>query len=109
MPHDREPGPDRKGAPPHTPLGPFRGILQADGYAGYARLYDRGVTPRRRQNTSKSVVYRRSGDAKPNRLLSRLGVLRPNSDKNMSAGMFGLPIDALDPRLNHPICEPVRK
>ena len=31
-------------AHPRTHLGPFRGILQADGYAGYAGLYDRGVT-----------------------------------------------------------------
>jgi transposase len=36
--------PDRKGEHPRTHLGPFRGILQADGYQGYARLYDRGVT-----------------------------------------------------------------
>jgi transposase len=36
--------PDRKGEHPRTHLGPFRGILQADGYAGYAGLYDRGVT-----------------------------------------------------------------
>ena len=36
--------PDRKGEHPRTHLAPFRGILQADGYAGYAKLYDRGVT-----------------------------------------------------------------
>jgi len=36
--------PDRKGEHPRTHLEPFRGILQADGYAGYAGLYDRGVT-----------------------------------------------------------------
>jgi transposase len=36
--------PDRKGEHPRTHLAPFRGILQADGYAGYAGLYDRGVT-----------------------------------------------------------------
>jgi transposase len=36
--------PDRKGEHPRTHLGPFRGILQADGYAGYAGLYERGVT-----------------------------------------------------------------
>jgi transposase len=36
--------PDRKGEHPRTQLAPFRGILQADGYAGYAGLYDRGVT-----------------------------------------------------------------
>ena len=36
--------PDRKGEHPRAHLAPFRGILQADGYAGYARLYDRGVT-----------------------------------------------------------------
>jgi hypothetical protein len=36
--------PDRKGEHPRTHLGLFRGILQADGYQGYARLYDRGVT-----------------------------------------------------------------
>ena len=35
--------PDRKGEHPRTHLGPFRGILQADGYQGYARLCDRGV------------------------------------------------------------------
>ncbi len=35
---------DRKGEHPRTHLAPFRGILQADGYAGYAGLYDRGVT-----------------------------------------------------------------
>jgi transposase len=36
--------PDRKGEHPRTHLGPFRGILQADGYAGYAGLYEGGVT-----------------------------------------------------------------
>jgi len=36
--------PDRKGEHPRKHLHPFRGILQADGYQGYARLYDRGVT-----------------------------------------------------------------
>jgi transposase len=36
--------PDRKGEHPRTHLAPFRGILQADGYAGYAGLYDCGVT-----------------------------------------------------------------
>ncbi len=36
--------PDRKGEHPRAHLAPFRGILQADGYAGYAGLYDRGVT-----------------------------------------------------------------
>lgn len=36
--------PDRKGEHPRRHLSGFRGILQADGYAGYARLYDQGVT-----------------------------------------------------------------
>jgi len=36
--------PDRKGEHPRAHLAPFRGILQAGGYAGYAGLYDRGVT-----------------------------------------------------------------
>ncbi len=36
--------PDRKGEHPRQHLAGFRGILQADGYAGYAGLYDRGVT-----------------------------------------------------------------
>lgn len=36
--------PDRKGEHPRTHLVQFRGILQADGYAGYAGLYDCGVT-----------------------------------------------------------------
>jgi transposase len=36
--------PDRRGEHPRTHLAPFRGILQADGYAGYAELYERGVT-----------------------------------------------------------------
>ncbi len=36
--------PDRKAEHPHEHLAAFRGILQADGYAGYAGLYDRGVT-----------------------------------------------------------------
>jgi transposase len=36
--------PDRRGEHPRTHLAGFRGILQADGYAGYAGLYDRGVT-----------------------------------------------------------------
>ncbi len=36
--------PDRKGEHPRAHLAPFHGILQADGYAGYAGLYDRGVT-----------------------------------------------------------------
>jgi transposase len=36
--------PDRKGEHPRTHLAPFRGILQADGYAGYGGLYERGVT-----------------------------------------------------------------
>ena len=35
--------PDRKGEHPRRHLAEFRGILQADGYAGYAGLYDRGV------------------------------------------------------------------
>src|SRR5271166_5501496 len=35
--------PDRKGEHPRKHLAEFRGILQADGYAGYAGLYDRGV------------------------------------------------------------------
>jgi transposase len=36
--------PDRKGEHPRSHLAGFRGILQADGYAGYAGLYQRGVT-----------------------------------------------------------------
>ena len=36
--------PDRKAEHPRQHLAGFRGILQADGYAGYAGLYDRGVT-----------------------------------------------------------------
>lgn len=36
--------PDRKGEHPRKHLESFHGILQADGYQGYARLYDRGVT-----------------------------------------------------------------
>jgi transposase len=36
--------PDRKGEHPREHLTSFRGILQADGYAGYAGLYDQGVT-----------------------------------------------------------------
>jgi transposase len=36
--------PDRKGEHPRQHLTGFSGILQADGYAGYAGLYDRGVT-----------------------------------------------------------------
>jgi transposase len=36
--------PDRKGEHPRAHLASFRGILQADGYAGYAGLYDRGVS-----------------------------------------------------------------
>ena len=35
---------DRKAEHPQALLVLFRGILQADGYAGYARLFDRGVT-----------------------------------------------------------------
>jgi len=35
---------DRKGEHPRTHLAGFRGILQADGYPGYAGLYQRGVT-----------------------------------------------------------------
>ena len=31
--------PDRKGEHPRTHLSEFRGILQADGYAGFAKLY----------------------------------------------------------------------
>jgi transposase len=36
--------PDRKGEHPRRHLTGFHGILQADGYAGYAGLYERGVT-----------------------------------------------------------------
>jgi transposase len=36
--------PDRKGEHPRSHLAGFRGILQADGYAGYGGLYQRGVT-----------------------------------------------------------------
>ena len=36
--------PDRRGEHPRAHLAGFRGILQADGYAGYAGLYDLGVT-----------------------------------------------------------------
>ena len=36
--------PDRKGEHPRSHLAGFRGILQADGYAGYAGLYRRDVT-----------------------------------------------------------------
>ena len=36
--------PDRKGGHPRTHLAGFHGILQADGYTGYAGLYERGVT-----------------------------------------------------------------
>lgn len=34
--------PDRKGEHPHRHLATFRGTLQADGYAGFSRLYDGG-------------------------------------------------------------------
>jgi len=36
--------PDRKAKHPHAHLAGFHGILQADGYAGYAKLYHQGVT-----------------------------------------------------------------
>jgi len=36
--------PDRKGEHPKAHLAGFKGILQADGYAGYAGLYRQGVT-----------------------------------------------------------------
>jgi len=36
--------PDRKAEHPHAHLAGFGGILQADGYAGYAKLYGQGVT-----------------------------------------------------------------
>jgi transposase len=36
--------PDRKAEHPRAHLAGFGGILQADGYAGYAKLYDQGVT-----------------------------------------------------------------
>jgi transposase len=36
--------PDRKAEHPQAHLATFRGILQADGYAGYAKLYDRDIT-----------------------------------------------------------------
>jgi hypothetical protein len=36
--------PDRKGEHPRRHLAGFHGILQADGYAGYAGLYEHGVT-----------------------------------------------------------------
>jgi len=36
--------PDRRSEHPRAHLAPFQGILQADGYAGYARLYEQGVT-----------------------------------------------------------------
>ena len=36
--------PDRKGEHPRSHLAGFRGILQADGYTGYAGLYQSGVT-----------------------------------------------------------------
>jgi len=35
--------PDRKAEHPRQHLAAFRGILQADGYAGYAKLYEHGV------------------------------------------------------------------
>jgi transposase len=35
--------PDRKGEHPHRHLAAFQGILQADGYAGFNRLYDSGT------------------------------------------------------------------
>src|SRR5438874_6659347 len=34
--------PDRKGEHPHRHLAAFAGTLQADGYAGFNRLYDSG-------------------------------------------------------------------
>ena len=36
--------PDRKGEHPRSHLAGFRGILQADGYAGYSGIYECGVT-----------------------------------------------------------------
>ena len=36
--------PDRKGEHPKAHLAGFKGILQADGYAGYAGPYQQGVT-----------------------------------------------------------------
>jgi len=36
--------PDRKGEHPKAHLAKFKGILQADGYAGYAGLYHQGIT-----------------------------------------------------------------
>lgn len=36
--------PDRKGEHPRSHLAGFRGILQADGYTGYAGIYQSGVT-----------------------------------------------------------------
>src|SRR5690606_26758613 len=37
--------PDRKGERPRAHLQQFRGILQADGYAGFQGLYDRAKEP----------------------------------------------------------------
>ena len=34
--------PDRSGIHPQSELGPFTGLLQADGYAGYEKLYEGG-------------------------------------------------------------------
>ena len=56
--------PDRKGEHPRAHLSEFRGILQADGYAGFAKLYDngqhrRGRVPRPR---STQVLGRARGD-----------------------------------------------
>jgi transposase len=36
--------PDRKGEHPRSHLAGYRGILQADGYAGYSGIYESGVT-----------------------------------------------------------------
>jgi hypothetical protein len=35
--------PDRKGEHPRAHLNPFHGILQADGYAGFAKLYGNSI------------------------------------------------------------------
>ncbi|MCP4381560.1 MAG: IS66 family transposase [Hyphomicrobiales bacterium] len=35
--------PDRKGVHPQAHLGNFRGVLQADGYAGFGKLYESGA------------------------------------------------------------------
>ena len=68
--------PDRRGEHPERHLGGFAGILQADAYAGFNRLYDGGAGPARSPKQRAGRMAAASSSNWPTRRCAREAAIR---------------------------------